>query len=191
MLNIIIFGAPGSGKGTQSDLIKEHYNLNHISTGDLLRAEIKKGSELGKKVEGLIQEGHLVPDETIVSIMEGKIKDPGEYAGIIYDGFPRTVAQAEALDTMLGRYGESVTLLLELQVSEEELISRILERGKVSGRADDNEESARERLKVYHSETEPVRNYYAKQGKYVEIDGEGTIEEITQRIIESIDRFVA
>lgn len=191
MLNIIIFGAPGSGKGTQSDLIKEHYNLNHISTGDLLRAEIKKGSELGKKVEGLIQEGHLVPDATIVSIMECQIKDPGDYAGIIYDGFPRTVAQAEALDTMLEHYGESVTLLLELQVSEEELISRILERGKVSGRADDNEESARERLKVYHNETEPVRNYYAKQGKYVEIDGEGTIEEITKRIVESIDKFVA
>lgn len=191
MLNIIIFGAPGSGKGTQSDLIKEHYNLNHISTGDLLRAEIKKGSELGKKVEGLIQEGHLVPDETIVNIMEGHIQDPGDYAGIIFDGFPRTVAQAEALDKMLERHGESVTLLLELNVREEELISRILERGKVSGRADDNEESARERLKVYHNETEPVRNYFAQQGKFVEINGEGTIEEITRRIIESIDKFIA
>lgn len=191
MLNIIIFGAPGSGKGTQSARIKEHYNLNHISTGDLLRAEIKKGSELGKKVEGLIQEGHLVPDETIVNIMEGHIQDPGDYAGIIFDGFPRTVAQAEALDKMLERHGESVTLLLELNVREEELISRILERGKVSGRADDNEESARERLKVYHNETEPVRNYFAQQGKFVEINGEGTIEEITRRIIESIDKFIA
>ena len=191
MLNIIIFGAPGSGKGTQSAHIKEHYNLNHISTGDLLRAEIRKGTPLGKKVEGLISEGHLVPDETIVSIMEGHIKDPGEYAGIIFDGFPRTVAQAEALDTMLRTHGESVTLLLELQVSEEELISRILERGKVSGRADDNEESARERLKVYHSETEPVRSFYSKQGKYVAVEGEGSIDEITERIIKAIDSHVA
>lgn len=191
MLNIIIFGAPGSGKGTQSAHIKEHYNLNHISTGDLLRAEIKKGTPLGKEVEGLISEGHLVPDETIVSIMEGHIEDPGEYAGIIFDGFPRTVAQAEALDTMLSTHGESVTLLLELQVGEEELISRILERGKVSGRADDNEESARERLKVYHNETEPVRNFYSKQGKYVAVEGEGSIDEITERIIKAIDNFVA
>ena len=188
MLNIIIFGAPGSGKGTQSAYIKEHYNLNHISTGDLLRAEIKKGTPLGKKVEGLISEGHLVPDETIVSIMEGHIKDPGEYAGIVFDGFPRTVAQAEALDTMLSTHGESVTLLLELQVSEEELISRILERGKVSGRADDNEESARER---YHNETEPVRNFYSEQGKYVAVKGEGSIDEITERIIKAIDNFAA
>lgn len=191
MLNIIIFGAPGSGKGTQSARIKEHYNLSHISTGDLLRAEIKKGSELGKKVEGLIQEGHLVPDETIVNIMEGHIQDPGDYAGIIFDGFPRTVAQAEALDKMLERHGESVTVLLELNVREEELINRILERGKVSGRADDNEESARERLKVYHSETEPVRSFYSKQGKFVQVDGEGSIEDITKRIVESIDKFIA
>lgn len=191
MLNIIIFGAPGSGKGTQSTLIKDHYHLTHISTGDLLRSEIKKGSELGKKVAGLIQEGHLVPDETIVKIMESHIASPREDEGIIFDGFPRTVAQAEALDKMLKDHDESVTLLLELQVGEEELIHRILERGKISGRADDNEESARERLKVYHSETEPVRNYYEKQGKFVPVMGEGDIDEITRRIIAAIDSFVA
>lgn len=191
MLNIIIFGAPGSGKGTQSDFIKDHYRLTHISTGDLLRREIAEGSELGKEVEELISKGHLVPDETIVRIMEQRIETIGESAGIIFDGFPRTVAQAEALDEMLARHEESVTLLLELKVGEEELIKRILERGKISGRADDNETSARERLRVYHSETEPVKNFYAEQGKYVPVKGEGSIEEITRSIIDAVDHFVA
>lgn len=191
MLHIIIFGAPGSGKGTQSDLIKSHYRLSHISTGDLLRAEIRKGTDLGNQVADLIRQGHLVPDETIVRLMEGYIREPGDSAGIIFDGFPRTVGQAEALDAMLERHGESVTLLLELQVGEEELIKRILERGKVSGRADDNEEAARERLRVYHRETEPVRLFYSKQGKYVPVDGEGSIDEITERIVKAVDSFIS
>ena len=189
MLNIIIFGAPGSGKGTQSAHIKEHYNLNHISTGDLLRAEIKKGTPLGKKVEGLISEGHLVPDETIVSIMEGHIEDPGEYAGIIFDGFPRTIPQAKALKEMLNKRGTDVSVMLNLQVEEEELINRLLERGKVSGRSDDNLETIKSRLDVYHKQTAPLADYYIGEGKHVAIKGMGTIEEIFGRIKDAVNNL--
>lgn len=187
MLNILIFGAPGSGKGTQSAFIKEHYNLEHISTGDMLRSEIKKGSSVGKKAESLIANGQLVPDEVIIEMMDKRLDELTGMEGVIFDGFPRTVGQAQSLEEMLNRRGEEVTMLVELTVDEEELVKRIIERGKISGRADDNEESVRERLKVYHSQTEPVIEYFAKKDKYVSVDGMGDISEITQRIIKGID----
>ena len=187
MLNVIIFGAPGSGKGTQSAVVKEHYNLEHISTGDMLRSEIKKGSPIGKKADSLIANGQLVPDEVIVEMMENRMDDLSGKSGVIFDGFPRTVEQAKALEEMLEKRGQSVTLLIELSVEEKELVQRILERGKVSHRADDNEDSVRNRLQVYHSETEPVINYFAQQDKYISVDGMGEISEITERIIHAID----
>ncbi len=188
MLNILIFGAPGSGKGTQSAFVKEHYGLEHISTGDMLRAEIKKGSSVGKKAEALIANGQLVPDEIIVEMMDNRLSEMGNQAkGVIFDGFPRTVAQAKSLEKMLQKRGEDVSILVELEVEEEELIRRIIERGKSSGRSDDNENSVRNRLKVYHSDTEPVISYFEKQGKYISVCGMGEVSEITRRITDAID----
>lgn len=190
MLNIIIFGAPGSGKGTQSAFIKEHFNLEHISTGDMLRSEIKKGSETGKMAQGLISEGRLVPDELIIRMLDEHLDSIGAKEGVIFDGFPRTVVQAEALEQMLSKRGQSVSALVDLEVDEQELVERIIERGKVSGRADDNEEAVQERLKVYHTQTEPVLEYFHKRDKLVTVEGSGAIDEITKRIVSAIDEFV-
>lgn len=191
MLNILIFGAPGSGKGTQSAFIKEHYNLDHISTGDMLRSEIKAGTEVGKKAAAIIERGALVSDEIISEMLSSRVarKEEGK-AGFIFDGYPRTVHQAETLEEILSAHDTSVTALVELRVPEDQLIERIINRGKISGRADDNEESVKERLSVYHKETEPVIDFYKKQGKTISIDGTGSIEEITNRIEEAIDAFV-
>lgn len=190
MLNIIIFGAPGSGKGTQSVFIKEHFNLEHISTGDMLRAEIKKGSETGKMAQELISQGRLVPDDLIIRMLDDRLETIKDKNGVIFDGFPRTVVQAEALENMLSRRHQEVSALVDLEVAEDELITRIIERGKVSGRADDNEEAVQERLKVYHNETEPVMDYFRKKDKLIEVQGTGAIEEITKRIIDAVEHFV-
>lgn len=187
MLNIIIFGSPGSGKGTQSAFIKDYFNLTHISTGDLLRSEIKKGSEIGKKAEGLIAEGKLVPDEVILGMIQIKLQELTESKGVIFDGFPRTVEQARALDKMLSELNQEVTLLVELEVEREELIKRIIKRGEESGRVDDNEASVKERLKVYAESTMPVIEHYKEQGKYVAVPGMGEIAEITKNLISAID----
>ena len=190
MLNLLIFGAPGSGKGTQSAFIKEHYNLDHVSTGDMLRSEIKAGSEVGKKAAAIIERGDLVSDEIISEMLGKRVSEmTAGKEGFIFDGYPRTLPQAETLEGILARHHTAVTALVELRVPEEELIARIIERGKVSGRADDNEESVKARLRVYHSETEPVIDFYQKQGKVISIDGTGSIEEITKRIVEGIDAF--
>jgi len=182
MLNIIIFGAPGSGKGTQSDLIKKNYNLAHISTGDVLRQEVKNETELGKTAMGYIEKGQLVPDDLICDMLDKVLGALQEAEGVIFDGFPRTIPQAEALENILAKRGMEITALLDLQVDDAELMKRLLERGKISGRSDDNEETILSRLKVYHSQTAPLADYYQKKGKRIEIKGIGTINEIFERI---------
>ena len=190
MLNILIFGAPGSGKGTQSDLIKERYNLAHISTGDVLREEMNNETELGKIAKGYIEKGQLLPDDLICDMLD-KVLDrlPKDTKGIIFDGFPRTIPQAEALEGILQKHGWDVSILLDLQVAEEELVKRLIERGKNSGRADDNEETIKSRLKVYHTQTAPLAEHYKKKCKHVAIKGLGTIEDIFSRINEAIKKI--
>ncbi|MDD4516533.1 adenylate kinase [Massilibacteroides sp.] len=186
MLNIVIFGAPGSGKGTQSDLIIKEYGLDHISTGDVLRAEIKGETELGKIASGYIEKGQLVPDELIIDILAKVLDSKKDSKGVIFDGFPRTIPQAKALKVMLNERGTDVSVMLNLQVDEDELINRLLERGKVSGRSDDNLETIKSRLEVYHNQTAPLADYYIGEGKHVAIKGMGTIEEIFGRIKEAV-----
>ena len=186
MLNIIIFGAPGSGKGTQSDLMKKKYELAHISTGDVLRQEIKNETELGKIAKGFIDKGQLVPDDLICDMLDNVLETLKDTKGIIFDGFPRTIPQAEALEKILDKRGMDVSILIDLQVENEELIKRLLERGKLSGRSDDNEETIQSRLKVYHSQTAPLAEHYKKKGKHAPIKGNGTIEDIFNRINEKL-----
>ena len=157
MKNIVIFGAPGSGKGTQSDLMIEHYGLGHISTGDVLRNEIKKGTELGKLAASYIDGGNLIPDDLMVSILAKVYDGYGRgHKGVIFDGFPRTIPQAEALEKMLDERGDKVAAMIELDVPEEELMQRLIKRGQESGRADDNEETIKKRLVIYHQQTQPL-----------------------------------
>lgn len=189
MLNIVIFGAPGSGKGTQSDKIIENYHLFHISTGDVLRDNIRRGTELGKTAKGYIDQGQLVPDELIIDILAQVLDENKDKAseGVIFDGFPRTIPQAEALEQLLVDRGTRIDAVVGLEVPEEELIKRILLRGQQSGRADDNEETARKRLEVYHNQTSPLKAYYEEQGKYRAINGLGTIDGIFELIKEVLD----
>lgn len=186
MLNIVIFGAPGSGKGTQSELIIKEYGLEHISTGDVLRAEIKGETELGKVASSYIEKGQLVPDELIIDILAKVLDSKKNSKGVIFDGFPRTIPQAKALKKMLNDRKTDVSVMFNLQVEEQELINRLLERGKVSGRSDDNLETIKSRLEVYHNQTAPLADYYIEEGKHVEIKGVGTIEGIFSRIKDAI-----
>ncbi|HQG67804.1 MAG TPA: adenylate kinase [Paludibacteraceae bacterium] len=188
MLNIIICGAPGSGKGTQSKLIAEKYNLKHLSTGDMLRNEIKLQTEIGKKAEQFISRGQLVPDEMIVAMLDHVLdKEMYHYKGIILDGFPRTFAQAEALEKLLKKRNEEISLLLDLKVNDEELISRLLKRAEISNRSDDKLDVIRKRLEIYYQNADEVNNFYKKTNKYVAIEGIGTVEEIFSRISQIID----
>jgi adenylate kinase len=187
MKNIVIFGAPGSGKGTQSDKMIEKYGLNHISTGDVLRAEIKKGSELGKTAASFIDQGQLIPDDLMVSILASVYDSFGDHKGVIFDGFPRTIPQAEALKKMLDERGDKVAAMIELDVPEEELMKRLLLRGQQSGRADDNEETIKKRLVVYHSQTQPLIEWYDKEGLHYHIDGLGDLDRIFDDICKVID----
>ena len=191
MLNIVIFGAPGSGKGTQSDKLIDHYKLFHISTGDVLRDNIKRGTELGKTAKGYIDQGQLVPDELIIDILAQVLDDNKDkiQEGVIFDGFPRTIPQAEALEHLLADRGTQIDAVVGLEVPEEELIKRILLRGQQSGRSDDNEETARKRLDTYHNQTSPLKAYYEEQGKYRAINGLGTIDGIFDLIKESLDNL--
>lgn len=188
MFNIVIFGAPGSGKGTQSKKIIERYGFDYISTGDMLRRAISEGRELGKKAKDYIDRGQLVPDDVIVGMIADFLDDKKGSKGVIFDGFPRTLKQAEALKTMLNERGTDIHILLDLQVEDEELVERLLERGKISGRSDDNPETIKARLDVYHTQTAPLATYYIGEGKHVPIKGIGQIEEIFERITEAIDR---
>jgi len=187
MKNIVIFGAPGSGKGTQSDKIIAEFGVAHISTGDVLRAEIKAGSELGQTASKYINEGKLVPDALIIDMLAKTLDSKGkDIPGVIFDGFPRTIAQAEALDRMLEERGEKVSTVIGLEVDDAELIKRIIARGKTSGRADDNEETAKKRLDTYYSQTLPLKDFYIKQGKYAKIQGVGDIDAIYSEISKAI-----
>ncbi len=187
MLNIVIFGAPGSGKGTQSARIVEKYALNHISTGDVLRGEIAAGTELGKTAKTLIDNGQLIPDALMLDILAAKLDSLTSGCGVIFDGFPRTIAQAEALKVMLAERGQEVTAMIELDVPEDELMTRLLKRGQESGRADDNEETIKKRLVVYNNQTSPLKEWYKNEGKHCYINGLGELDRIFADIVAAIE----
>jgi len=191
MLNIILCGAPGCGKGTQSDLIVEKYGLTHLSTGDLMRKEVASGSELGKLIFSFTGKGQLVPDDVTIQMLEKHIDSlPADTKGLVFDGFPRTENQAIELEKLMERRGDRTAVLVDIHVPEEEIIQRLLLRGKTSGRADDNLETIKERLVVYHNQTEPVAAHYKKLDKYASVDGLGSIPEIFERIEKVLDEAI-
>ncbi|MBR5476131.1 MAG: adenylate kinase [Bacteroidaceae bacterium] len=187
MLNIVIFGAPGSGKGTQSERIVEKFGINHISTGDLLRGEIAAGSELGQTAKKLIDNGQLIPDALMIDILSSKLDSFKESKGVIFDGFPRTIAQADALKKMLNERGQDVTAMIELDVPENELMERLIKRGQESGRTDDNEETIKKRLVVYNEQTAPLKDWYKNDGKHCYINGLGELDRIFADIVTAIE----
>ena len=188
MLNLVLFGPPGAGKGTQSNLLINKYNLVHLSTGDILRSEIAEGTKLGLEAKTLMDKGDLVPDEVVIGMISSKLDNNLNARGFIFDGFPRTSAQAEALDNLLEEKGTEISAMLSLKVKEQELIKRLLNRGKDSGRADDqNEEIIANRINEYNNKTAPLKNYYGSQTKLSEIDGSGSIEEIATKLNRVID----
>jgi len=188
MKNIVIFGAPGSGKGTQSDLMIEKYGLGHISTGDVLRKEIKEETELGKTAKMFIDKGQLIPDDLMIDILAHVYDGFGkEHDGVIFDGFPRTIPQAEALSKMLDERGHKVAAMIELDVPEEELMTRLIKRGQESGRSDDNEETIKKRLDVYHSQTAPLIEWYKKENIHNHINGLGEMSRIFGDICQVVD----
>ena len=191
MFNLVIFGPPGSGKGTQSVKIAEKYNLAHISTGDIFRSEIKNKTGLGLKVQGIIEKGELVPDELLVELLENAMKKYKNIEGYIFDGYPRTIQQARDLDLLLKKSVDCVTLVLALEVDEEEIIQRLLKRAQEQGRKDDTEAVIRNRLEVYNKQTRPLIEYYNEQGKFLSVEGVGSIDEIFNNICSVIDRHMA
>ncbi|GAB3793010.1 adenylate kinase [Spirosoma humi] len=193
MLNLVLFGPPGAGKGTQSEYLIKKYNLIHLSTGDLLRSQIAAGTELGLQAKQLMDQGLLVPDEVVIGMIESKLQENKSVsatsaAGFIFDGFPRTVPQAQALDELLSQHNTKITKMIALVVDSEELTRRLLLRGQTSGRPDDqNEELIRRRVKEYNDKTAPVADYYSQQGKFAAIDGIGEIDTIFEKICHQID----
>lgn len=188
MFNLILFGPPGSGKGTQSEKIIERFGLKHLSTGDLLRSEIAAKTPLGLEAEKIMNRGILVPDEVVVGMISSVLETNPDASGFLFDGFPRTAAQAEALDSLLELRGESIGLMLALEVEEEELVRRILHRGKTSGRGDDNDHDIiAKRVHEYKTKTEAVADHYRKAGKVVYTNGEGSIDEIFSRVAKEIE----
>ncbi|WP_304235347.1 adenylate kinase [Jiulongibacter sediminis] len=190
MFNLVIFGPPGAGKGTQSAKIIEKYNLAHISTGDMFRMHITQETELGKKVKELLAEGILVPDSITINMLEEEVNANPDVSGFIFDGFPRTVAQAEALDEFLKTKNEKIDLVLQLDVNEDEIKKRIAERQKVGGRADDDASKLIKRIDEYFQKTVHVLPYYQEQGKLVKIEGIGEIETIFSNITGEIDQYI-
>jgi adenylate kinase len=190
MLNIVLFGPPGAGKGTQAEKLINKYNLVHLSTGDIFRANIKGETELGRLAKSYMDAGNLVPDEVTIKMLESEVDKNPNAEGFIFDGFPRTTPQAEALEAFLKGKGTNISVMLALNVAEQELIKRLLLRGKDSGRADDaNEEVIANRIKVYNDQTAVVADYYTQQNKFQKIDGVGSIEEIFDRLSNAIDKY--
>ena len=190
-MNLILFGPPGAGKGTQAVRLIDTYNLVHLSTGDIFRYNMKEGTELGNLAKSYIDKGALVPDEVTISMLEAEVNNNPAAKGFIFDGFPRTTAQAEALDAFLSSKGIEITAMLALEVEEQELITRLLERGKSSGRADDqNPDIIKNRIQVYENETAILKDYYAAQNKFVGVEGVGSIESITRSLCKEIDALI-
>lgn len=189
-MNIVLFGAPGCGKGTQSERLIDKYGFHHISTGELLRGHIARGTELGKIADSYISQGHLIPDDLMISIIDDLLETP-EVKGksIIFDGFPRTVNQAVELEKLMERRGNKIDAVIGLEVPDEMLVERLIKRGQESGRADDNLDTIKERLQVYHNVTKPLMVFYKDKGSYVAIDGAKAIDEITGNIIAELDRI--
>ena len=187
MIDFVLFGPPGAGKGTQAKILKEKLGLNYVATGDLFRHHIKNQTDLGIKAKSYIDKGDLVPDEITIDMIKEVISDP-KARGFIFDGFPRTVKQAEALDQLMAEKDLIIDVLLSINVPDEILIQRLLDRGKTSGRSDDNEETIKHRLNLYYKKTEPVKDYYKKQGKLYDINGVGTIEEVNKRLLDVINQ---
>ena len=188
MLNLVLFGPPGAGKGTQANLLIEKYNLVHLSTGDILRCEIAAGTALGLEAKSLMDRGDLVPDEVVIGMISSKLDNNLDANGFIFDGFPRTAAQATALDNLLLEKGTPISGMLSLKVEDKELIRRLLARGKDSGRVDDQNESIiANRINEYNNKTAPLKEYYSAQDKLSEIEGNGTVEDIAHRLNDAID----
>lgn len=190
MFNLVLFGPPGSGKGTQSENILKTYQLQHISTGDLLRDEVSRQTPLGTEAKKFMDQGMLVPDEVVIGMISGRIDDATDARGFIFDGFPRTRHQAEALDKLLEFKNTKINLVLALDVPEPELVKRLLGRGATSGRSDDNEEVIQKRIKEYHAKTQPVANYYSEQGKLENIKGDHTIDETFKVLSRHINKYL-
>ncbi|MNU26123.1 adenylate kinase [compost metagenome] len=190
MFNLILFGPPGSGKGTQSTNLIQTYGLQHLSTGDLLRDEISRETNLGLEAKKFMDAGQLVPDAVVIGMIGSKLDEHPNARGFIFDGFPRTTAQAEALDNLLALKKTNISVLLSLEVPEEELKQRLVLRGEVSGRSDDNEEVIQKRIAEYKAKTEPVANYYEAQGKLERIKGVGTVEEIFGLLRNQVEKFI-
>jgi len=190
MFNLILFGPPGSGKGTQSANIVATYQLQHISTGDLLRDEVSRQTTLGVEARKYMDQGLLVPDEVVIGMISSKIDDTPDARGFIFDGFPRTKAQAEALDRLLEFKNTEINLVLSLEVPEEELVRRLVDRGITSGRSDDNEEVIAKRIKEYYAKTEPVAGYYNAQGKLERVKGDGNIEDTFKLLTRQIEKYL-
>ncbi len=190
MLNIVLFGPPGSGKGTQSQLLINQYHLMHLSTGDILRGEIAQGTELGRKAKSIMDKGDLVPDEVVIGMIRSILEKNLNAKGFIFDGFPRTNAQAKSLDQMLDELNTSISTMLSLEVDDDELTKRLLERGKSSGRADDGNESIiRNRIQEYNNKTAPLKEFYTQQNKLQSIQGVGSIDVINAKLCEAIDQL--
>ena len=188
MINIVLFGKPGAGKGTQAEFLKSHYQLVHISTGDVFRYNIKNATDLGKLAQSYMDKGDLVPDEVTINMLEAEVEKNPQAKGFIFDGFPRTQAQAQSLDAFLSRKGMSISATIALEADDDELVTRLLKRGETSSRPDDQDEAKiRNRFEEYNQKTAPLRTFYTEQNKFHSINGIGSIEEITQRLMTAID----
>jgi adenylate kinase len=188
MINLVLFGKPGAGKGTQAEFLKSHYQLVHISTGDVFRYNIKNATDLGKLAQSYMDKGDLVPDEVTINMLEAEVEKNPQAKGFIFDGFPRTQAQAQSLDAFLSPKGMSISATVALEADDDELVTRLLKRGETSGRPDDQDEAKiRNRFEEYNQKTAPLRAFYTEQNKFHSINGIGSIEEITQRLMTAID----
>ena len=183
-MRLVLFGAPGSGKGTQATRLKERLGVPHISTGDLLRAEIKAGTELGNKAKGLMEAGQLLPDDIMLGIIEHRLSEPDAKPGFILDGYPRNLAQADALDSVLARIGQPLDVVVKLDVPDSAIVDRCEVRFEKEGRPDDNPETVKRRLGIYADQTAPVADFYKQRGKLQVVDGVGELDDVTQRVLD-------